>query len=170
MTLESCPETTVSFLQWNVPWILLLYAMCNETHLEYIMVEKIDTNFRIDLYGTHNAFHHDAGHTWGHGRSSQVMELTLREYSFELRILGLDRHSSFKFCRISSSAIFNFTRLLTAPRNDAVSPPPHVQPVPRADLLYNNHDTLVYDNNQMGSRHLCILRISNIVSWYYIRS
>ena len=78
-------------------------------------------------------------------------------------------HSPSKFIEYLT-AIFDFTSFFTAPRYDLVSPYPHVQPVPRADLLYNNHDTLVYDNNQMGSRHLCILRISNIVSWYYIRS
>ena len=62
MTLDACPETAVSILQWNVPWILL-DVLCNGMYLEYIMVEKMDNNVRIDLYGINNAFSHDAGHT-----------------------------------------------------------------------------------------------------------
>ena len=83
VTLVSSPDTTVCVLQWNVPWVY-----CGR---------KFDNNVRIDLFGTNNAFIHDAGHTWGHGRSSQVTELTLRENSFEMRILCLDRYSPLSF-------------------------------------------------------------------------
>ena len=49
MTLDACPETAVSILQWNVPWIPR-YVVCTGTYLEYIMVEKFGSNFRIELY------------------------------------------------------------------------------------------------------------------------
>ena len=131
MTLESCPETTVSFLQWNVPWILLLYAMCNETHLEYIMVEKIDTNFRIDLYGINNALIYYTGRIWSLTRVASNGANSSRKL---IRVEDMMSGQIFtsNFCRVSNSAIFDFTRLFTAPRDDLISPHPHVRPVPRA--------------------------------------
>ena len=70
-----------------------------------------------------------------------------------------------------NSTIFNVPRLFIALRYNLVSPHPHVQPVPRAEpAMQQPWYNLVYDNDQMGIRHLCILYISNLASWYYIRS
>ena len=78
---------------------------------------------------------------------------------------------TFQICGFFNSTIFNVPRLFIELRYNLVSPHPHVQPVPRAEpAMQQPRYNLVYDSDQMGIRYLCILHISNLVRWYYIRS